>query len=476
VYNPDLKHECGIVGIYRQPDVARSLRLALDRLQHRGQESWGAATLVGDEIAVERRMGLVDGFTDEYIARLPGTFGVGQTRYSTYGPSVLNNVQPLVFRCRYGRFALTHNGTISNGDAIAEVMMEAGHSFTTTTDTEIIGRLAGQGQNLIDGLKSAAERLRGAYALVALDSNGIYGVRDPLGFRPLCIGRTVDGKYIIASESCAFKDMGAEFYRDVEPGEIVHIGPGGEKTHTLPGTTSVHASCIFEPVYFGSPDSVIDGVPTDPFRRDLGSYLALRDDVTIDSDTIITAFPYAGNAYARGYQDGTFKRTGTHVPLRDVYYRRKARRSFIDPSQATREIIAAGKLSPIEANITGNRLIVLEDTVVRGTTTGPRIAELRSNGAKEVHLRVGYGAISHHCPHGIDIRTGEELLAHGRSHKQMCEKIGVDSLKFNTPQDVLQVHMSFRGIEMAPDEYKMQHICMHCSDGENPLDRLYADD
>lgn len=448
--------ECGIMGISSQAkqNLAQELYYGLFALQHRGQESAGIAIAYEKhKIAYYKNMGLVnDVFGEEELKLLPqGQTGIGHVRYSTTGSSNVVNAQPVVFYGRYGRVALAHNGNIVNADVIKEKMIKAGHIFQSSIDTEVVAALINHyaTESVLDGIIKACEEIVGAYAYVIIAENNLYAVRDIHGMKPLIMG-TKDGMTIFASESCALDAIDAKPIRDVEPGEIIMVTPDGKiESHFLNNIN--RKACIFEYVYLARSDSVIDNVSVYEARYKCGKLLAELH--KIDAD-IVAGVPDSAIVCARGYSETS------GIPYVDALSKnRYVGRSFIQPSQAMRESSVKIKLNAFRTNIKGKRLILIDDSIVRGTTSKKIIKLLRQNGVKEVHMLVASPIVKFPCYFGVDMQTKEQLIGGFQNEEEIRVEIGADSLHF-IPLELLKSACECKG-----DNY-----CVACFDGNYPYE------
>jgi len=432
--NDKLNEECGVFGAYDFDggDVASTVYYGLLALQHRGQESCGIA--VSDtkgpkgKVLSARDMGLVnEAFTPEQLDKLRGDIGVGHVRYSTAGESTRENAQPLVLNYVKGTLGLAHNGNLINTPELRRELVYTGAIFQTTIDSEIIACYIAR-ERLNSGTVEEAvgrtmDRIRGAYSLVVMSPRKLIGARDPFGFRPLCIGRR-DRTWLLASESCALDTVGAEFVRDVLPGEIVTISPEkgieSDMTHVL--RPEEHARCVFEYIYFARPDSVIDGVSVYHSRITAGKFLA--EDSPVEADLVV-GVPESGNCAALGYSLQSGIPYGTAF-VKNAY----VGRTFIKPGQKSRENSVQVKLNPIREAVEGKRIIMIDDSIVRGTTSDRIVRLLREAGAKEVHMRVSSPPFLWPCYFGTDVPAREQLIASGRSVEEIRNRIGTDSLAY----------------------------------------------
>ncbi len=430
--------ECGVFGIYAPgTDVARVAFFALYALQHRGQESAGIATSDGVSASVHKDMGLVaQVFNEDNLSKLEGLLAVGQTRYSTTGSSHLRNAQPYLIETMHGPLGVGHNGNLTNAPQLRNQLLERGVGLTSSTDSEVITQmLAAPAPGTGNGMPDWEARIgnfmaeaEGAYSLVVLTRDAVFGVRDPHGFRPLCIGRLEDGGYVVASESCALGTVGASFVREVEPGEIIRLDHEG--MHSVPGPVAPEpALCVFEYVYFARPDSVFEGQTIHRVRQRLGEVLAAE--APADADLVVgvpdSATPAAiGYAIASGipYTEGLIKN-------------RYIGRTFIEPSDQLRRSGVHLKYNPLESNLAGRRVVLVDDSIVRGNTAGPLVALLREGGAAEVHVRVSSPPVRHPCFMGIDMADSEELIGFVKNTEEIRQHIGADSLAYLSEEGMM---------------------------------------
>lgn len=444
--------ECGVFGIYGPgEDVARITFFGLYALQHRGQESAGIVTADGERIYAHTRMGLVaQGFTEDDLQGLRGHIAVGHTRYSTTGSSKLNNAQPLVVQTPAGDLALAHNGNLVNASQLREEMAREGFTFSTTTDSEAIARLfaEGPGTDLIDRIRQGMARFVGAYSLVLATKDRLLAVRDPLGVRPLCLGR-LNAAWVVASESCALATVGAEYVRELEPGEIVQIDANGVQSIT--GVRSARqATCIFEYIYFARPDSVINNRLVYLARQEMGRELAKEHPVEAD---IVIAVPDSAVPGAVGYAQES------GIPFAEgLVKNRYIGRTFIQPDQRLREVGIQLKLNPLPEVLAGKRVVVVDDSIVRGTTTKPIVKLLRDAGAREVHVRIHAPPMRHPCYLGVDTARRSELIAAHKTVDEIREHVGADSLGY------LSLEGLFRATRVASPS-----LCQGCFSGRYPV-------
>ena len=429
-----LREECGVFGIYDFDgnDVASTIYYGLFALQHRGQESCGIA--VSDTngpkgvVKSHKGMGLVNEvFAPEQLSALKGDIGVGHTRYSTAGSSTRENAQPLVLNYVKGTLGLAHNGNLVNAPELRRELEYTGAIFQTTIDSEVIAYHIARERihtgSVEEAVSRAMDKIKGAYSLIVMSPRKLIGARDPYGFRPLCIGKR-DNAYILASETCALDTIGATFVRDVEPGEIVTITPQkgieSDKSHCLP--KDQEARCIFEYIYFARPDSHFDGVSVYQARIQSGRFLAMDSPVEAD---LVVGVPESGNAAALGYSLQSGIPYGTAF-VKNGY----VGRTFIKPGQSSRESSVRVKLNVLKEAVNGTRVIMIDDSIVRGTTSDRIVKMLRDAGAKEVHMRVSSPPFLHPCYFGTDVPAEEQLIAHNRTIEEIRQVIGADSLAY----------------------------------------------
>jgi amidophosphoribosyltransferase len=416
---------CGIIGVSGIPDAARVAYLGLYSLQHRGQESAGLVTVDGAGVARSHRgMGLVsDVFTEAVLAGLPGDVAIGHTRYSTAGSSVLANAQPILARYREGPLALGHNGNLTNAAQLRADLVDKGSIFQTSSDSEVLVHLIARSEarEIEDQILDALERVEGAYSLVLTIGRTLYAIVDARGFRPLWLGKLGDG-HVVASETCAFDLIGATPVRELEPGEFLRI-TGAEVDRLPPLAAKPHHRCIFELVYFSRPDSTIFGRSVDRVRRALGRELA-REHPAPGADCVFSV-PDSSNAMALGFADETGIKL-EHGLIRNHY----VGRTFINPTQAGRNSKVKIKFNPVRDVLAGKRVVVVDDSLVRGTTSKGLVQMIRSAGATEVHFRVASPPITGPCYYGIDTPTKSELIASSHTIDEIRRHLGVDSLGY----------------------------------------------
>jgi amidophosphoribosyltransferase len=450
-----LRDKCGVVGIHSasSTDVSPSIFYALYALQHRGQESCGIATFDG-EFHIERGMGLVPEFFDfKKLSVLGGNYGIGHVRYSTTGESRIECAQPLVITHSKGTLAIAHNGNIVNAVKLKKSLENAGQAFISTTDTEVIAHLIvrrlARGEGIVTAITEVMKKLIGSYSLTILTENELVAVRDPLGIRPLCLGE-MDGTRIVASESVVFDVLNIKFVRDIKPGEILVINEKGMKSHR-PYKLNRKAHCMFEYVYFARPDSILNGIPVYRVRERIGMLHGKRDDVNAD---FVSPIPDSAIPFALGYS------RVRNIPYMESLIRnRYVGRTFILPDQQARELAVRLKLNPLFSNIDGKRIVLFDDSIVRGTTSSRIIKLLRDAGAAEVHMRVGCPPIKRLCKLGIDMPTDRELIANDKSVEAIRRSIGADSLKYLSIEDLVEA------IGLREDE-----LCLGCLTGKYPVE------
>lgn len=429
-----LHEECGVFGIYdiNGGDVAHTVYYGLLSLQHRGQESCGIAVSDTAEpkgrVISQKGMGLVNEvFTGDAVDKLPGNIGIGHVRYSTAGSSTRENAQPLVLEYVKGTLALAHNGNLTNSPELRERLAYTGAIFQTTIDSELIAYLIArerlESDSVEEAVRLAMKGLRGAYSLVVMSPRKLIGARDPYGFRPLVIGKR-DKAWIFASETCALDTVGAEYVRDVEPGEIVTVTSEGElisdRSNCL--TKDKHGHCIFEYIYFARPDSSIDGISVYESRIKAGKYLYEDDPIEAD---VVAGVPESGNVAALGYS------MASGIPFGQVFVKNSyIGRTFIKPGQKSRENSVMVKLNAMKSAVAGKRVVIVDDSIVRGTTSDRIISMLREAGAKEVHMRISSPPFLWPCFFGTDVPAREQLIAYKRNVEQIREKIGADTLGY----------------------------------------------
>ena len=449
------KEECGVFGVYSpEEDVARLTYFGLFALQHRGQESAGIATSDGTILRMHKDMGLVSQIFNEHrLAELKGHIAIGHTRYSTTGSSVLRNAQPLHCVWGGGTLAVGHNGNLVNAAELRTELESLGITFETTNDSEVIARLIAfqDTESLEEAVARTMARLVGAYSLVILTENALIGVRCPFGVRPLCIGQLEHSRYVLASETCALNTVGAQFIREVAPGEIVTIDASGMRSRQgLP--MERYATCMFEMIYFARPDSELFGRELHQVRRAMGRELAREHPILGQADIVIP-IPDTGTPAAIGFAEESGIRYGEGV-IKNRYIQR----TFIQPDQRMRELGVKMKLMPIREALAGKRVVMVDDSIVRGTTTGQIVKMLFEAGASEVHVRITAPPITHPCFYGIDMADQDQLVAAHQSVEQIRELIGATSLGY------LSIDGLSRAVGLSRD-----HFCLACFDGKYPI-------
>jgi amidophosphoribosyltransferase len=454
MYDDKPHHECGVFGIYApDEDVARLTFFGLYALQHRGQESAGIAVSDGRRMNTHKDMGLVaQVFTEESLRPLHGHLAIGHTRYSTTGSSKIQNAQPFLVESALGPLAVGHNGNLTNAPALRRELLQRGVGLTSTSDSEVIVQMlaGGEGSSWEEKLRVFMVRAQGAYCLTVLTRDQVFAVRDPWGLHPLCIGRLGEHGWVVASESCALATIGAEFVRDLEPGEIVAIGEDGPHT-VARNPAPKRALCLFEYIYFARPDSLIDSQTLHAARVSAGRELARE--APAEADVVIpvpdSAVPAAiGYAQQSGipYTEGLIKN-------------RYIGRTFIQPDDRLRKLGIQLKFNPLADNLQGKRVVLVDDSIVRGNTSGPIVKLLRDAGATEVHMRVSSPPIRHPCFLGVDMATYPELIAHRLTIPEIEDQLGVDSLAF----------LSLEGLIRATGK-PQAGFCRGCFTGSYPVE------
>ena len=424
IYNPKLKEECGVFGISNNPDASTLTALGLHALQHRGQEGCGIVSFDGKKYHSEKRFGLVgDNFNKEKVLKkLPGKFAIGHNRYSTTGGTALRNVQPFFADTNAGGIGVAHNGNLTNAITIRNKLVEEGAIFYTTSDTEVIVQLIAKSKTslTIDKIVDAIFHIQGGYALVMMTKNTLIGLRDPYGIRPLVIGK-LKNSYVFASETCALDIIGAKFVREVENGEIVYV-EDDELKSLKPFSPQKVRPCVFEYIYFSRPDSILNGKTAYEYRKNFGAQLAKEDDLEAD---IVVPVPDSGNAAALGYAQE--KNIPFDLGLIRNHY---VGRTFIEPSQKIRSLGVKLKLNANLSVIKDKKIILIDDSLVRGTTSHKIVKMLYNAGAKEIHVRIASPEIKYPDFYGVDMPTKKELLASDKSIKEICDFINAKSLKY----------------------------------------------
>ena len=445
------KHECGVFAVHGHDDAALLTYYGLFALQHRGQESAGIATSSGNgkSFLLHKGMGLVSQvFDPEHLESIRGTRAIGHVRYSTTGSSTLLNSQPLSVDTARGQIAVAHNGNLVNAASLRHELETRGSIFQTTVDSEIILHLLAQPDETMGGPIGALRRLEGAFSVVVMAENEIIGFRDPSGLRPLSLGKLHDG-WVLSSETCAFDLIGASFVRDIEPGEVVIINDKGIRSE-FPFTETREAFCIFEYVYFARPDSRLRGVTVSKARINMGRELARLHPVEAD---VVVPVPDSGIYAALGFSEEL------GIPYDPAFVRNHyIGRTFIQPTQLIRDFNVRVKLNLIGESVQGKRVVVVDDSVVRGTTAKARVVNLREAGAKEVHLRISCPPHRHACYYGIDFPDPEKLIANQQTHQEICDYLGADSIGY------LDVDGMVRATGLAKNSF-----CMACFNGDYPI-------
>src|SRR5579863_3116457 len=465
IIDDKLHEECGVVAIYGHPEAAKLSYLGLYALQHRGQESAGIAASDGEQLRLHKAMGLVsDIFTADALSRVSGSLAIGHTRYSTTGDSALLNAQPIMVECNKGKIALAHNGNIINALEVRGQLEQAGSIFQTTSDTEVIMHLIARSreQALADAMADSLRRIEGAFSLVMLTPDRIFAARDPRGFRPLVMGR-IPGQaahradtIVFASETCAFDLIGAVYEREVKPGELVIVGPEGVHSRFY-ASAQPQSSCIFEHVYFSRPDSMVFGRAVQETRDAMGRQLALESPVEAD---IVVPVPDSGVTAAMGFAHES------GIPLQFGLIRNHyVGRTFIEPEQRVRDFGVKLKLNPVRNVLAGKRVVLIDDSIVRGTTSRKIVRMVRDAGAAEVHMRVSCPPTISPCYYGVDTPSKNQLIAANKSVEEIREYIGADSLAY----------LSLDGLRKAAGEGDERVFCTACYTGKYPTNIVDVD-
>jgi amidophosphoribosyltransferase len=453
-----LKEHCGLFGIFGHKQASWLTYLGLYALQHRGEESCGIVSTDAEEFYMHKDMGLVaDVFNEEGLSRLKGDLAVGHTRYSTTGSSLVKNAQPLFIDSYGGALAIAHNGNLVNSYELRQALENQGSIFQTTCDSEIIAHLMAKAKksDVVDKLSYALNKIRGAYSLILMTSDKIIGVRDPMGFRPLCLGKVGDS-YCLASETCAFDLIQAQYLREIEPGEIVVISKDGVRSVKVFNPKRSHAFCIFEHVYFARPDSIVFGDTVYLVRQNLGINLAKEHPV--DADLVIPV-PDSGLSAALGFSH----RSG--IPLEmGIIRNHYVGRTFIQPHQHIRDLGVRVKFNLLKEVIKNNRVVIVDDSIVRGTTSRARVKSFRQIGAKEVHMRISCPPHRFPCFYGIDFPSRKELIASQYSLEDIRKFLDVDSLGYLSLEGMLE------SVSRPKDDY-----CTACCTGRQPVKFRYSD-
>jgi amidophosphoribosyltransferase len=451
-----LREECGVFGIFNHPDAAAITALGLHALQHRGQEAAGIVSFDGKRFHSERRMGLVgDTFSRrEVIDRLPGQIAVGHVRYSTTGETILRNVQPLFAELNAGGFAIGHNGNLTNGLTLRRQLVREGAMMQSTTDTEVILHLVARSHKgrFVDRFMEALREIEGAYSLVGMTNKKLVGARDPLGIRPLVLG-TLDGSPILASETCALDIIGAQYVRDIENGEVVVFDEEGAHSYK-PFPAMAPRPCIFEYIYFSRPDSIVGGRSVYDVRKTMGAELAREAPASAD---VIIPVPDSGVPAAIGYSQAS------GIPFEmGIIRNHYVGRTFIQPTQSIRELGVRMKHAPNRAVVKGKRIVLIDDSLVRGTTSKKIVQMMRDAGASEVHFRISSPPITHPDYYGIDTPEKEKLLAANHDVEGIRTIIGADSLAF------LSVDGIYRAMGIEKRDPLRPQFTDHCFTGDYP--------
>ncbi len=450
--------ECGVFGIWNNPEASRLSYLGLYALQHRGQESAGIVSLEGQNQFTRKGLGLVqEVFTEEVLNQLPGRAAIGHVRYSTTGNNYLNNAQPLTASLYNGPIAVAHNGNIVNADQLRSELKAGGSIFQGTNDTEVLLHLLARNpsSDLVECLQDALGKLEGAFSFTILSKEALFGIRDPYGFRPLVLGELeTDNRksYVLASETCAFDLLGAKFLREIEPGEIFWVDARGEHSVKMRRKVDLRAACIFEHVYFARPDSIVFGRSVYEVRKQAGRILARENDIEVD---MVVPVPDSGVPAAVGYS----QESGLPFEL-GIIRNHYVGRTFIEPTQSIRNFGVKIKLNPQTAVLQGKRVVVVDDSLVRGTTSKKIIGLIRAAGAKEVHLRIAAPPTTGPCFYGVDTPEKSELIAANQSLDEICRFVGADSLRY----------LSLEGLIESVRDPKSKHhgYCAACFDGHYP--------
>jgi amidophosphoribosyltransferase len=446
------KDECGVFGIFGHPEAANMTYLGLYALQHRGQESAGIASSDGEQVRVSRAMGYVaDTFNANELGQLPGALAIGHVRYSTAGESRLSNAQPILIDCAHGQIAICHNGNLVNARELRDELVQQGSIFQSTSDTEVILHLyaRSKARNAEDAIVESVAQVQGAFSLVMLTRDHLIAVRDPHGFRPLALGR-LDGAVVICSETCAMDLIGATYERDVEPGEVVIVSAEGVRS-IKPFPPAPLAHCIFEHVYFARPDSYVFGRSVNEVRTELGRVLAREQPVGAD---VVVPVPDSGVCAAMGFAEES------GVPLRMGLIRNHyVGRTFIQPQASIRHFGVKVKLNPVRSILGGKRVILVDDSIVRGTTSRKIVRMVRAAGAREVHVRISCPPTISPCFYGVDTPQKSELIAATHTLDEIREFLEADSVAY----------LSLEGLLSAVDSERASY-CSSCYTGQYPVE------
>ena len=419
------KHSCGVVGVCSKSDAVLDIHKSLRIIQHRGQESAGISIFDGETVQTVKGNGLVQtALNEQNMKDLHGNCGIGHVRYPTTGSKGSVNAQPMNMQTNHGTISIAHNGDITNYLDLKKIYLDQGWSFLTDSDSELLLKLITKYMALygdpIKAIRYMMGEIEGAYSLTILVNDKLYAVRDPYGFRPLCLGKLDDG-YIVVSESTAIDALQGELIRDIAPGEIIEVRNDGTKVHTAPGTCP-KAHCMFEWIYFARPDSVIDGREVYEVRKNVGMILAKEAPADVD---VILSVPDSGRAHALGFA------IGANIPYEEGFMKNRfVERTFILPDQKQRENAVAMKMNPIKSTVKGKRVLIVDDSIVRGTTLLKLTKMLRKAGAKEVHVRIGCPPVIAPCYYGVDMKTRDQFIANKFSVEDIAKEIGADSLSY----------------------------------------------
>ena len=466
MFSSDKFHdECGVVAIFAHPEAEKLAYLGLHALQHRGQESAGIVTSDGLTSRAHKAMGSVaEIFTEDVLSKMRGTLAIGHTRYSTAGDSALLNAQPILVQSNKGSIAVAHNGNLVNALQVRARLESQGSIFQTNSDTEVIVHLIAlsKEQTLPEAVADALRQVEGAFSLVMMSNDRVFAVRDPRGFRPLAMGRIAatdspksggqkHDTIVFASETCAFDLIGADYVRDVKPGELIVVGPEGISSHFY-SPAAPQSSCIFEHVYFSRPDSIVFGRAVQTSREELGRQLARETGVEAD---LVVPVPDSGVTAAVGYA------SESGIPFRFALIRNHyVGRTFIEPSQSVRDFGVKLKLNPVRSLLQGKRVVLIDDSIVRGTTSRKIVRMIRSAGAKEVHMRISCPPTISPCYYGVDTPSKKQLIAANKSISEIRDYIGADSLAY----------LSLEGLKKACGEGEKISYCSACYTGNYPTD------
>jgi len=446
------KEECGVFGIFGHPEASNMTYLGLYALQHRGQESAGIAVSDGTEVRLSRSMGYVaDVFDSKKLAELPGTTAIGHVRYSTAGSSALSNAQPILIECGHGQIALCHNGNLVNAKELREELVRSGSIFQSSSDTEVILHLyaRSKARNVEDAIVESVAQVQGAFSLVMLTPDRLVAVRDPHGFRPLALGR-LDDAYVVCSETCAMDLIGATYVRDIEPGELLMISANGLRS-VKPFPPAPLAHCIFEHVYFARPDSYVFGKSVNEVRTQLGRVLAREQLAPAD---VVVPVPDSGVCAAMGYAEES------GIPLRMGLIRNHyVGRTFIEPQSSIRHFGVRVKLNPVKSILDGRRVVLVDDSLVRGTTSRKIVRMVRASGAKEVHLRISCPPTISPCFYGVDTPRKSELIAATHTLDEIRDFVEADSVAYLSNEGLLSTVGPERG-----------SYCTSCYTGVYPVE------